>query len=149
MNDDEVYQSFYQEALQKPMPWFPMDSDFMRDVKIHRLALCGGWDYIGKYTAFIACLAAVDGHIYDVSDDFGWACVRSDMSVVGCEISDDEIREFIGVLLKLELLDNEMYDEDFKLCCERMVKNAEEYAASVAGGKTKAYKARKGKAAAR
>lgn len=148
MSDEEVYQTYYQEALREPMPWFPLDSDFMRDVKVRRLALYGGWAYIGMWAAFMACLAGIaDGHIYDVSDDFGWDCLRSDMAVVGCELSDDDLREFIGVLLKLELLDNSMYDESTKLCSDRMMRNAENYADRRAGGKAKTYKARKAKAA--
>lgn len=144
---DEAYSGFYEEALSSPMPWFPMDSDFMRDGKIRRLAVFGGWRYVGMYVALIACLASTDNHMYDLSDEYGWLFLRSDMSVVGCQLEEDELREFIGVLLKLGLLDVSMWDESSKLTCERMIRNAHEYAQSVAAGKAKGLRMRQGKTA--
>lgn len=144
---EELYKDFYTEAMSSPMPWFQMDSDFLRDTKVRKLAVVGGWEYIGMYVALVACLAATDNHIYDLSDDMGWAFLRSDMSVVGCDLTDDSLKEFVGVLLKLNLLDNELWDESGKMASERMLRNADDYAQSVAAGKAKAFKMRQGKSA--
>lgn len=143
----ELFTEYFTEALIKPMPYFSMDSDFMRDNKIRRLACVGGWEYIGKYVAFIACLAGQKGHIYDLSDDMGWKFLLADMSAYGCDLDDDSLREFVGVLLQLELVDVEMYDEDGKLTSQRMLRNAEKYATEVAAGKARGAVARKGKTA--
>lgn len=141
----EAYKGFYEEALPKPMPWFPLDSDFLRDVKVRRLAIYGGWRYIALYIDLIAVLASTDNHIYDLSDEMGWTFLLSDMSVAGCELDEDSLREFVGVLLKLGLVDNGMWDESRKLCSERMLRNAEGHAESVAKGKAKGYRMRRGK----
>lgn len=146
---EDAYKCFYIEALEAPMPWFPLDSDFLRDTKVRKLAVVGGWGYVGMYVALIACLAATDSHIYDLNDEMGWAFLRSDMSVVGCELSDDDLKEFVGVLLKLNLLDNSLWDESGKIASERMLRNAEDYASSVAAGKAKGLRMRQGKAAGR
>ena len=146
---EDAYKEYYMDAMTNPMPWFQMDSDFMRDTKIRKLAIYGGYDYIGKYVAFIACLAACDNHIYDVSDEIGWRFLLSDMSVVGCEFDEDDLKEFVGVLLKLQLIDAELYDESMKIASPRMLRNVEDYAKSVAGAKAKAFKMRQGKAAGR
>lgn len=142
---EDAYKDYYTEAVTSPMPWFQMDSDFVRDTKIRKLAVYGGYDCIGKYIAFIACLAACDNHIYDVSDEMGWKFLLSDMSVVGCKFDEDDLKEFVGVLLKLGLVDSDLYDESMKLASPRMLRNVEDYAKSVAAAKAKAYKMRQGK----
>lgn len=134
---DSLYAEYYQEALAKPMEWFKMDADFMRDRKVRRLAAKGGWEYIGKLVVLYSCLAAEGGHIYDVSTDEDVCFMLSDMTSPGCEMEESELVSFLDLLARLGLIDPEMYGES-KVCSDRMIRNAEVFANQSAMAKAKA-----------
>ena len=135
----EEYQSAYSEAyvkaLGEPMDWIRLDTDFMRDNKIRRLSVLGGWAAVGKYVAFIACLATCDSHIYDLSTEMGWRFFEADMTTVGCEMGDGEAHEFIEALASLGLIDMSLWLESKKVASERMLHEVEFYAKRVAKGR--------------
>ena len=132
------YSDFYQDALAEPMKWFRMDTDFMRDQKVRRLAVLGGWVAIGRYVALIALLAEADGHCYDLSDDHGWRFLAADMSCGGEPMGDGELREFVQTLYDLELIDREMWDESRKVAMGRLMREVENMAKDVAAARYKA-----------
>lgn len=132
------YSEFYQDALAEPMKWFRMDTDFMRDTKVRRLAVLGGWQAIGRYVALIACLADSDGHTYDLADDHGWRFLAADMSCGGESMPLDELRALIATLYDLKLIDREMWDESSKVAMPRLMREVEIMAKDVAAARYKA-----------
>lgn len=132
------YSEFYQDALAEPMKWFRMDTDFMRDAKVRRLAVLGGWQAIGRYVALIACLADSDGHAYDLADDHGWRFLAADMSCGGEAMPLDELRGFVSTLYDLKLIDREMWDESSKVAMPRLMREVEIMAKDVAAARYKA-----------
>jgi hypothetical protein len=135
---EAAYPEQYAIALSEPMEWLRLDTDFMRDNKIRRLSVIGGWEAVGKYVAFICCLATCDGHIYDVSTDLGWRFLCADMSNVGCEMGEAEAHEFVSVLASLSLIDGKLFAESKKVASERLLREAEVYAKGVAKGRAHA-----------
>lgn len=140
------YSEFYQDALSEPMKWIHLDTDFMRDFKVRRLAVIGGWAYIGKYAALIACLGEAKGHVYDVGDDHGWEFLAADLSCGGCSCSVDDARAFVQTLYSVGLIDREMWDESKKIASERLMRDVEKAARDVAAARYKAalMRAKKG-----
>ncbi len=140
------YGDYYQEALSERMKWFPMDSDFMRDQKIRRLGVIGGWAAIGRYVALVACLAESDGRCYDLSDVHGWRFLSADMVCGGESMGEDELQAFVTTLYDLKLIDREMWDESRKVAMPRLAKEAEKMAKDVAMARYKAasMRAKKG-----
>lgn len=142
------YGEHYQNALNGPMQWVRLDSDFMLDTKVRRLAAVGGWQYVGLYVALVACLARADGHLYDMADGYGWAFLRADLCTGGCSITDEELRAFVGTLADMDLIDRDMWEESGKLAIRRLMREAMANAESVARGRCRvdsmnAAKARK------
>lgn len=73
------YRDFFDAAMREPMAWLRLDSDFLDDPKVQRLAYLEGgrgWEAVGVYIGLMARLAGGE-HILDVSDDFGWAVLQS------------------------------------------------------------------------
>lgn len=132
------YSEFYQDALAEPMKWFRMDSDFMRDKKVRRLSVLGGWPAIGQYIALIACLAEADGHTCDLSDDHGWRFLAADMSCGGDSMPIDELQGFVSMLYDLKLIDRGMWDESRKVAMPRLMREVESMAKDVAAARYKA-----------
>ncbi len=132
------YSEFYQDALAEPMKWFRMDADFMRDRKIRKLSVLGGWQAIGRYVALIACLAEADGHTYDLADDHGWMFLAADMSCGGTAMEMDELRGFVSMLYDLKLIDREMWDESSKVAMPRLMREVENMAKETAAARYKA-----------
>lgn len=120
------------------MKWFRMDTDFMRDQKVRRLAVLGGWTAIGRYVALIALLAEADGHSYDLSDDHGWRFLAADMSCGGEPMGEGELREFVQTLYDLKLIDRDMWDESRKVAMNRLMREVENMAKDVAAARYKA-----------
>jgi len=120
------------------MKWFRMDTDFMRDQKVRRLAVLGGWTAIGRYVALIALLAEADGHSYDLSDDHGWRFLAADMSCGGEPMGEGELREFVQTLYDLKLIDRDMWDESRKVAMNRLMREVENMAKDVAAARSKA-----------
>lgn len=138
----EEYQSAYSEeyikALSQPMEWLRLDTDIMRDNKIRRLSVLGGWEAFGKYIALICCLATCDSHLYDLSTDIGWKFFAADMTTVGCEMSVEDAHEFVSTLASLDLIDRSLWTESKKLASDRLLREADTYAKGVAKGRAHA-----------
>lgn len=126
---------YYNEAFLAPMPWFRMDSDFLNDPKVRRLGFIGGWTFVGMYCGLIAHLASEEGHIYDVSDEFGWAVLQEHMSLTGKPVDSETLRTFVDTIAALGLIDAEMYAESGRIASNRLVKEAENYAEKTARNK--------------
>lgn len=141
------YAEYYQDALSEPMKWFHLDADFMRDEKVRRLGVLGGWQAIGRYVALIACLAGHDGHIYDLSDECGWSFLAADMVCGSDVMGRDELEAFVSTLYSLRLIDRELWDESRKLTSCRLMREAENYAETRARGRRSAEIARAAKTA--
>ena len=137
----------YMEALVAPMPWFKLDSDFLNDPKVRRLGFVGGWEYIGMYCGLIAHLAAEDSHMYDVSDDYGWAVLQAHMSPMGHQVPIDGLMAFVKTLAELGLIDAEMLGESGKVASNRLMREAENYAEKTARNKLQGELMRSGKEA--
>lgn len=139
------YAAFYDEALSEPMPWFHMDTDFMDDSKVVRLAYEGGYRYVGMYVALMALLYRRDTHLVDVSDEFGWLYLQDRLSIVGHPIARDEMERFVTVLASLGLVDRELYAESRKVASDRVIREVENYAKTAARGRnqTKIMRERK------
>ena len=135
------YGDYYQEALSESMKWFPMDSDFMDDQKVRKLGVLGGWQAVGRYVALIACLARADGRCYDLSEPMGWKFLAAAMICGGEIMGEDELREFIGMLYDLKLIDRDMWDESRKVSMARLCMEAENMARRTAANRMRTAKA--------
>lgn len=123
------YQDYYDEALLEPLEWVRMDTDMLRDFKVRRLMGIGGFAYLGMYIAAIMALSQADGHVYDMGNG-GWDYLRHDMGNGGCEVDEDELRDFVGALVECGLVDVGMWRESQKITMRRLIKEAEEGAKS-------------------
>ena len=132
------YSDYYHEALAEPMKWIHLDTDFMRDFKVRRLAVVGGWEYVGKYAALIACLGEAKGHVYDVGDEHGWEFLAADLSCGGgsCPVSD--AKAFVRARYDVGLIDRAMWDESGKIASERLMRDVEKAARDVSAARYKA-----------
>lgn len=139
------YSEYYAAALSEPLAWFHLDSDFLDDPKIMRLGYDYGWPYIGLYVGLMARLAAEDGHIFDVSGEFGWMVLQSRLSLVGKPIDLGALKEFVGILAELGLIDRDLYGESGKVASERMMREVENCAAKTASNRARAESMRAGK----
>lgn len=137
----------YTEALLAPMPWFKLDSDFLNDPKVRKLGFIGGWEYVGMYCGLISHLASEDSHMYDVSDDYGWAVLQSHMSLMGHPIDMDDLKGFVGYAAELGLIDPGMLEESGKIASNRLMREAENYADKTARNKLQGEVMRSGKEA--
>ena len=140
------YAEYYQEALSEPMKWFRLDSDFMRDPKVRRLGVLGGWCAIGRYVALIACLSEADGRCYDLSEPMGWRFLSASMVCGSDAVSEDDLRAFVQTLYDLNLIDREMWDESRKVAMPRLCRESEKMAKDLAMARFKAanMRAKKG-----
>ena len=142
------YQAYSQRALVEPMGWFRLDSDFTRDMKVRRLTSAGGWAYVGLYVATIGALAQADGHMYDMRDG-GWEFLRADLMNGGCELEREDLEAFVGMLVDLGLADRTLWEESGKLSFDRLLREAEENARSVATSRAKVDAMNRAKAEAK
>lgn len=135
------FSDYYQEALSEPMKWVRLDTDFLNDPKVQRLAVVGGgWEAVGKYVGLITRLGIADGRSYDLSDELGWRFLAAAMVCGGTIMDGDELRGFVSTLYDLKLIDRDMWDESRKLAMPRLMREAEKMAKDVAMARAKADK---------
>lgn len=141
---ERAYEAAYQEHLQKPMEFFPHDSDAHRDDALRRLVMEHGMAFYGRWWLLVELLTAKKGHAYDVGDETGWRLLSMDMSAL-CPMGPGECREFVAELAGHGLLDAEMLGEG-KVVSARVCRNtsyASEIAARRAAGGAKGGRPRK------
>lgn len=139
------YSEYYADALNERMAWLKLDTDFMHDFKVRRLSASTDpmtrYAWMGMYVALIANMGAIDGHIYDLSDDLGWEFLASDMGI------DVELaHELVSKCLAVGLFDHGMWAESRKLASRRLLKEADETAQNRAAARLKAERMRSSKA---
>lgn len=138
------YSQYYSDALNERMAWMKLDTDFMHDFKVRRLSASADpverYAAIGMYVSLIANMAAIDGHIYDLSDELGWQFIAADM---GLDV--DTAKGFVSKAVSVGLFDAQLWEESRKLASTRLLKEADETAQNKAAARVKAENMRKAK----
>ena len=143
---DVEYEAVYQRELFSPLDWFRHDTNATDDHDIQNL--CDMWAELypndrwaadaayGLFWQVAECLAKNKEHCYAVGTCRGLTNLVHDMSVIS-KHSEDEVRQFMGVLAACHLIDREAYSGG-KVISARILRNAEEYAAQAASKKCRA-----------
>lgn len=150
---NEQYHLYEQEALLDPMTYVPHDTNAHLDDAMRAIVTACDDPHDGlamgyKYWCLMELLAARKGHLYDVSSERGWVFLAIDMSTCGVVVTVDECREMVELFVGVGLLSKDVYEEAQHVVSERVCRNAERYAKSVADKKIGAWKTNRAKAKA-
>ncbi len=145
------YHEYEQEALLEPMTYVPHDTNAHLDDAMRAIVTACDSPHDGlamgyKYWCLMELLAARKGHLYDVSTERGWQFLSIDMSTCGVVVSVEECMELVGLLVSVGLLAADVFTESHHVVSERVCRNAERYAKSVADKRIGAWKTNRAKA---
>lgn len=136
-----AYQRYYEDALGEPMDWVRHDSNARTDEALEALRDELGFEGYGRWWLLVELLSARKGHGYDIGRPHGWEHLAHDM-----EWEVEPTKGFVRWLLDHSLLSRESFEAFDYVRSERIMRNAEEYAESVAakrlGGWAKARRSR-------
>lgn len=132
------YDDLYIEALQEPMKYLRHDTDAHKDPQIGELVIIGGMKYYGLYWLLAESLATHTPHFYNRAKRSDERALKRDLSYLE-DISAEELEQFLQTLAELGLINTEMWSEQ-KVCSDRVIRECEKYAKSVAGKRKGAAK---------
>lgn len=95
--------------IKKGLSYFPMDTDFMRDLKIQRLLLEYGCEGLSVFLAVLCEAYASEGYYVDVKGGF--------YPAIGFQlgIKEEKVKQIIYRCLELELFDQDLFDGELIL----------------------------------
>lgn len=123
MEKEEMYQSLFQQAVDEPMEYFPHDTNTFDDDSLWGFFEEMGYRGLGMFWRLIELLSAKKGHAYRKDDR------RLPQALY---ISAEECGSFLDSLSRHGLLDRPLYQDGY-IASGRVQRNAEGYAAKVAG----------------
>ena len=138
--EQELYDKFYSEFLDKPLDYVRHDAGARFDEQLRRAVAEHGMAFYGSWWLLVELLSAKRGHVYDVSDMTGWQLFAADMSTVGRTWTVDECADFCQQLAGYNLIDREIYDERHHIINRRVCREADGYANAAAGKKLGSWK---------
>ena len=145
---DAEFDAIYQQELFKPLDWLRHDTNTHNDRDIQEL--CDMWaaQYpddrwaadaaYGLFWEVAECLALSKEHCYPVRTNRGKTNLIHDISIISRH-TEKEVEDFMQVLYVCGLLDREAY-ENGNIISNRILRNAEEYAAQSAAMKVRSKK---------
>lgn len=134
-----AYEGFLEDSREEPIKYFKHDASAHDDEALYRLVDRHGMAWYGWYWVLVELLTCRRKHYYDVSDNAGWRRLARDMSCMA-DMDSDECREFIAELSAMELVSSRHLNELGHVAIERILRDAEKYAESVASKRLGAWK---------
>lgn len=121
----QVYEALFQAALDEPMDYFPHDTNTFDDDSLWGFFEEKGYRGLGMFWRLVELLSQKKGHAYKKTDR---------RLAQALYLSAEECEELLESLVRHGLLDRGLYSDGFVSSC-RVTRNAEGYAAKVAGAR--------------